>query len=145
MGCGQRPQGDARHAPPQVILDHTPPALTPARWVFRDPEVLRVVDGDSLHLRCAVPFDGWRDLEVRLLGVDAPERVGASRQAGEAAKMYLSELLEHAEELRAQTYKTDKFGRYLCEIWVRHGPTWLNVSAALIEAGHGVPYNGGPR
>ncbi len=128
-----------------MILDHTPPPLTPASYTFREPEVLRVVDGDTLLMRFPLPFNGWRDVDVRLLGLDAPEKVGANRKAGESARTHLAGLLGHAEEIRAQTHKTDKFGRYLAEVWVRHGAAWVNVSAAMIEAGHAVPYDGGTR
>lgn len=128
-----------------MILDHTPPALTPSAYIFKDPEVLRVVDGDTLIMRFPLPFNEWRDLDVRLLGLNAPEKVGATRKAGESAKAYLASLLEHAEETRAQTHKTDRYGRYLAELWVRHGADWMNVSAAMIEAGHAVSYDGGTR
>ncbi len=128
-----------------MILDHAPPPITPAAYVFRNPEVLRVIDGDSLIMRFPLPFNEWRDLDIRLLGINSPEKVGTARAAGEAARLHLLSLLDHAEEVRAQTYKTDKFGRYLGELWIRHGSVWTNVSAALIDAGHGVPYDGGPR
>ncbi|MBB5234493.1 thermonuclease family protein [Deinococcus budaensis] len=126
-------------------LSPFPPDPGADRYVYDRLQVLRVVDGDTVVLRFPLPFNVLADLDVRLLGIDAPERVGASRAAGEAAKTYLAALLDSGDALRARSHKTDRYGRYLAELWLRRGGEWHNVSLLLLEAGHASPYDGGAR
>lgn len=127
------------------MLPHTPPQPGEGRYTYADVRLIRVIDGDSVVLRFPLPFNTSRELDVRLLGIDAPERVGGSRAAGEAATAHLRRLLEESGPLIAQTHKTDRYGRYLAELWRHHEGLWRNVSAEMLAAGHAVPYDGGPR
>lgn len=72
---------------------------------------------------------------VRLLGVDTPER----GEAGYAeATEFTRQWLAGAAELRAETHKSDSFGRYLAEIF-DHG-SW-SLGDALLDTGHAVPWS----
>lgn len=107
-------------------------------WVYRA-RCLRVIDGDTLHLVADLGFRLTREDHFRLLGVDAPEMHGATRQAGEAARRFVCDwlvaggitgwplLIETAQD-------PDSFGRYLCRLWrVSDGE---ELAPALIAAGH---------
>lgn len=126
------------------MLSPTPPEPG-AEYSYHRLHVLRVVDGDSLHIRFGLPFNVLADLDVRLLGIDAPERVGVSRAAGEAARAYLSGLLASAEGLRARSHKSDRYGRWLADLWLYREGGWHNVSLLMLAAGHARPYDGGAR
>lgn len=68
-------------------------------------------------------------------GVNAPEM---NTPEGRAAKEWLVARLAGAE-LVARTVrdKSDKYGRYLVVLWAkRAGDVWVNINAALLEAGH---------
>ena len=122
------------------MLHPEPPALGPERYLYSRVTLLRVVDGDTTILRFPLPFHVRMDLDVRLLGINAPERVGESAAAGAAATGHLTLLLTYADSLTVQTRKTDKYGRWLAEIWASKAGTWSNVNAAMLAAGHAVPY-----
>ena len=77
-------------------------------------EVVRVIDGDSLE----VSADG-EVIEVRLLGINAPERSTlADREtcAGRHAGATLESLLENGGQLRLYGDEMDRFGRLLADI-----------------------------
>ena len=83
----------------------------------------RTVDGDTVDLRLNLGMDMVRSERVRLFGIDAPERRGSTKAAGEDAYWHLRALLaEHCGPggyFRIQTYqdKKGKYGRYLACIW----------------------------
>ena len=82
----------------------------------------REIDGDSLELR----VDG-EVVEVRLLGINAPELMDCS---GPAARDALGGLLARGN-LSIVGGETDRFGREL--VWLE--ANGLDVSAAMVEAG----------
>lgn len=98
----------------------------------------RVVDGDTVWLRVDLGFRTWVEADFRMLGIDAAERVGvnANPVLAAAAKAYLEGLIS-GRELTIQTYKPDKYGRWLVKIYLQDG---TDVNAAMIGAGHAVVY-----
>lgn len=121
-------------------LQPQPPTPGPERYVYAGVTLLRTVDGDTAYFRFPLPFCLHIDLDMRLLGINAPERTGVSAAAGAAATAYLTGLLTGAESLTVQTYKTDKYGRWLAEIWALKAGAWLNINADMIASGHAVSY-----
>jgi micrococcal nuclease len=101
-------------------------------------KVERVVDGDTVILDIDQGLRTYRDNEwVRLFGVDAPEMVGSTRPAGEAAKAWLTARLGDDEiVLCTIADRRDSFGRYLGVLFDDVG----NVNETIIVAGHAVPY-----
>ena len=89
--------------------------------------VIRVIDGDSIVLRTR----SAGDLEVRLLGIDAPEH---DQPYGAAAKAILTQLVQ-AKDLNLSAAGIDRYGRTLgcpqlsagdlCEHLVRVGSAWV--------------------
>ena len=87
-------------------------------------EVTRVSDGDSLR---AMSSQG--DLEIRLLGVNAPERDDCF---GDESTAQLDSLLRGAVTLHPWPGETDQFGRQLGFL-VSDG---VFVNLSLVESGH---------
>ena len=90
-------------------------------------DVRRVADGDSVR----ADADGV-ELEIRLLGVNAPE---GDECYGDEARARLEELLAEGEvELRPWPAATDDFGRTLG--YLTAGDVFVNL--ALLSSGHAV-------
>lgn len=91
--------------------------------------VTSVVDGDSVWV---TPASGGRAIEVRLLGIDAPE---ICQDGGAEAKAYLAELVlkqtVHLVVGRGGTAH-DKHGRTLGTLWLAE----VEVNRRLVEEGH---------
>lgn len=76
-------------------------------------KLIRVVDGDTVHLDLDLGFSEWRNNQsYRLLRINAPEM---STAAGVAAKDALAGYLV-GKTLVAHTEKSDHFGRFLADI-----------------------------
>jgi endonuclease YncB( thermonuclease family) len=137
-----------------MIPGMTTPA--PAPYEFTDVSVIRVVDGDTVHLQLRKEFNlpvdfGFyitdnvilmksANLDFRLKGINAPEMKGATLEKGKAAKDYLTKLLAMGI-LRALTFKQDKYGRWLVQLYVRT-PDGVerDVNQEMVSAGFAVPY-----
>lgn len=97
-------------------------------WVF-NAQAKRFVDGDTLDVMLDQGMHTLRLERLRLWGVNAPERKGATREAGDAALRYVMDWVtvhrrahntDSAElewPFRVQTEKADAFGRYLAYVW----------------------------
>lgn len=122
-----------------------------------DATLVRVVDGDTVILRVSKTFTmevdfGFRikevvearksaELNFRLYGIDTPEIVGAEKVAGLQAKAELERLL-FLGPIIAQTYKQDKFGRWLVTLLVTlPDNSVLNVNEELIKTGFATVYD----
>ena len=92
--------------------------------------VVRIYDGDSLILRMA---DG-RELEVRLFGIDAPERRQPwSRRSRQA----LSALVED-RQVRLEPVTEDSYGRTVAVLYTL--PDGLDVNREMIRQGNAWVY-----
>lgn len=95
--------------------------------------VRRVIDGDTLRVDWDLGAHIWlRDVPLRLLGVDAPELRGPTRQAGIAARDWLVARLPEGTAVTIKTEKGDAFGRYLATVWLGDE----NINVELTRAGH---------
>lgn len=107
--------------------------------------VLRVVDGDTLHVVAAIWPGQMVETRVRLVGIDAPElrgRCEVERARAAAARDSLSGFvgdgLVFLHEIR--------FGKYAGRVLARvAGADGRDLSLAMIEAGLARPYEGGRR
>lgn len=96
--------------------------------------LIRVVDGDTLHLEVDLGFDVRRRDTFRLFGLNAPEM---STPEGQAAREWLAQKLgEGPLVITTRKDRREKYGRYLAILWVDAA----NVNEAMIAAGHAVPY-----
>lgn len=135
------------------------PSENPYRY---DGTLVRTVDGDTVvlkltrvftveldlgfHVKTALVHTAAVEQTFRLLGIDTPEVVGETKVAGLAAKAALDKLLQ-GRALRVTSFKSDKYGRWLCTIELPEADgSILNVSDYMIEHGYAKPYSGsGPR
>jgi len=124
-------------------------------------KVHRIVDGDTVYLKLSktftLPVDfGFNIIDTmnltkdavvgfRLYGINTPEVVGASKTAGLTATKELERLL-NLGSLRVVSYKPDKYGRYLADIYVMTDTTELHVNQELVKGGFATQYFGvGPK
>lgn len=106
-------------------------------WVVT---VVETVDGDTVDLEVTWEPAHTATERVRLLGVDTPEVKGATRDAGLAAKAYVVAWLADSgpTELVVCRPARDSFGRLLGRVVSQIKG---DLGAALLAAGHAVPYS----
>ncbi len=95
-------------------------------------EVLKVVDGDTFHLRLDLGWQITMKARCRIAGIDAPE---LDTEAGQAAKAYAQELLRPGDQVTFVSHSLDKYGRPLGSIILADQ---RNVGLLMISAGHAV-------
>jgi endonuclease YncB( thermonuclease family) len=114
--------------------------VTTAPYVYRIASVLRVVDGDSFWAYCDVGFYETKLINVRLMGVDCPEKRQGSafeRRTAFNAQQFTALWLTPREgvSLWVRTEKDpDNFGRWLGDVWGENGESAQNLGSALIIA-----------
>lgn len=113
--------------------------------------VVRVIDGDTCDVALDLGYYLTATLRVRLLGIDAPEREGETRAAGDAATAKLVAWVALKQRtspetpdrygrilfpaganpwpLALRTEKADVFGRWLAEIWSADGERLVEALA----------------
>lgn len=102
--------------------------------------VRRWVDGDTVDVDIDLGFGLiYSNQRIRLYGIDAPERRTrdlVEKERGLAATAYVNEKAPVGSKVVIKTYKDDKYGRILGEIFV--GDT--NLNTLLTVEGHAVRY-----
>lgn len=88
-------------------------------------QVSRVTDGDSLWLTLA---PSGQPLQLRLLGIDAPE---ICQPWGEQARLALAELVL-GKQVTVHTQGQDTYGRTLATVFVDA----VNINKTLVQEGH---------
>ncbi len=76
--------------------------------------VEKAVDADTIWLNIDVGFSCWSRQKVRLRGIDAPE---ISTAKGQEAKKFVEARLKQVSFVIVKTYKSDKYDRYLSDIF----------------------------
>ncbi|MFH2005342.1 MAG: DUF1016 N-terminal domain-containing protein [bacterium] len=85
----------------------------------------RVIDGDTIKVRIDLGFDVWRVETIRLRGVDTPEGGTALAQR---AKKFVADKLSRAPFIGLRTYKTDKYARYIADVYYHTEKTSPDVT-----------------
>ena len=83
--------------------------------------VERVIDGDTLKAHIDLGLGLYTAQRLRLRGIDCPE---ITTPQGERAKRFVQKLLKGAQTITIVTYKSDKYDRYLADVWI--GEKFLN-------------------
>ncbi len=92
--------------------------------------VTEVIDADTFHALVDLGFKIVTEQKLRLRGLDAPPVESAD---GREAKAFLQKQLPASgTPVLIRTTKSDKYDRYLADVWV--GPKWLNQE--LVESGY---------
>jgi micrococcal nuclease len=103
--------------------------------------VNRVVDGDTVWMDVDLGFMITVRLDFRLAGINAPEVIGASKACGLKSKAELERLLSLGR-IRAITSKSDKYGRWLAQLYVDcQDGSVIDVNATMVVGGFAVLYN----
>ncbi len=89
-------------------------------------KVLRVVDGDTLQVLIHCSLETYTKVKLRLRGIDCPE---LSTAEGQKAKRYVQRHLRNCQYIVVRTYKTDKYARYLADVFYLSGEENLAVVA----------------
>jgi len=108
-------------------------------------QVLRVLDGDTIEVRARLWLDQSLETAVRLRGVDAPEirgRCEVEVMLARRAKEFIEGKITNADVM-LYDIQHDKYSRRVVARVAGGGVT--DLSAALIKAGHAVPYAGAAR
>lgn len=100
-------------------------------------KVERVVDGDTIDVSIDLGFSIWHKVRLRLAGIDTPE---VSTEFGKLVRDHVRSALE-GQTVTITTTKTDKYGRYLAEVFVNEN----SFNKVLVDIGMAVAYNGGQR
>lgn len=97
---------------------------------------MRAIDGDTIIAVLGLPLGVRLDTTLRLARYDAPER---GQEGSSLATYALWEMLDDTP-LYVETFRERRtFTRYVAEIWVGgEGTELVNVSDAMIAAGHGI-------
>ena len=107
--------------------------------------ITRVIDGDTVVADIDLGFHTWRrDEHLRLIGIDAPEKRGETREAGLVATAALKGRVE-GRRVTICTEKDErgKYGRYLAWIFLSPEPGNVaadSINAWMVRAGYAVPY-----
>jgi micrococcal nuclease len=93
-------------------------------------------DADTVRLIIDVGFNIKINEKFRLLGINAPEIKSADKEAAIAGRDYLKSLLE-GKDLLVKTKKVqEKWGRWLCRIYVDD----IDINAEMIKTGHAIEF-----
>lgn len=103
-------------------------------FYFYRAKVLRIVDGDTVDLQIDLGFSVFIKQRCRLFGINAPEKRGATKEAGLAAQAFLESLVPVGAKLTIETIKDQqgKYGRYLVRL---HKDNWC-INNAMVLHGH---------
>lgn len=96
--------------------------------------VTRVVDGDTFDAEVSLLYATKHTGRFRLLGVDAPETTGLTRDAGLAAEGFVTSLLLGKTVIVVGGAKRDSFGRWLVTVEVDGS----DLGEKLVAQGHAV-------
>lgn len=108
-------------------------------WHFHKAYLLRVVDGDTIDFTIDVGFRHTTDQRFRLLGLNAPEARGATRDWGLLASDWVSQWIAQYERVEVESHRADSFGRWLGRIY---SPTGRSMNDDMIKQGYAVAWDG---
>lgn len=107
-----------------------------ASYRYRVTNVIHIVDGDTVDLSIDLGFYTIITERFRLLDINAPEMVGATRAAGQISKDWLAQKLTIPLPIHVETQKADSFRRWLANIYV--GSECINDT--MLQLGLAVPF-----
>ena len=110
-------------------------------YAYRHVDLVRVIDGDTVRLMVDMGNHIRWTQDFRLAGIDTPER---GKPGAAEATAHLSNLISNGIA-GIETYKPDKYGRYLVDIYVSTSGGELLVNKLMVIDGHAKPYDGGKK
>lgn len=104
-------------------------------YEYKIKEIVKVVDGDTVDVLIDLGFSIYHKERVRLSGIDTPEMNSKNlteKEIAKKAKSFLTVWLKDQKNLTIKTYKDDKYGRLLGEIFGNGG---VCINNLLMEKG----------
>lgn len=102
-------------------------------------ELLKVTDGDTIHVRIDMGMRVYRDVVLRFENINAPEMKGPSRPEGLIAKA-AAESWFNGRELVVKTYvDPGSYDRYTAEVY--DAVTEESFTQYMLNGGYAVPYD----
>jgi micrococcal nuclease len=101
--------------------------------------IVNVVDGDTIDADVSLGFYMTARIRFRLARIDTPEmnsKILEERAQAARARNRVNELILY-KDVTIKTFKTDKYGRWLAEVYL---PDGSNVSDTLLLEELAVPY-----
>lgn len=105
-------------------------------------EIVKIVDGDTVDLVLDLGFSTFIQQRLRLKGIDTPEMNSSNeneRLIANEAKGYVNLWLINQKKLTVKTFKDDKYGRIIAEIY---GDDSVCLNKILIDNGYAWEYDG---
>jgi len=94
-------------------------------------EIKKVIDADTFKVRIDLGLGGsFSRQKIRLKGIDAPE---VNTKEGKKAKAYVEKVLRGLPLVTILTSKSDKYDRYLADVW--YGPDEKYLNQELLDSG----------
>lgn len=109
---------------------------------YRLNNILKIVDGDTLDVSIDLGFNVTTIQRIRLSGVDTPETNSKNeleKTLGNEAKMFITNWVSSQKQIKIKTFKDDKYGRMLGELYGDDGHC---MNTLLIEKGYAWAYDG---
>lgn len=102
-------------------------------------EVIRVIDGDTFDAMVDLGMSTFKKMRIRILGINAPEKTGTTKEAGIASMFFLNSLIDTGEKrkITIRTQKPDSFGRALAQVWNHEGE---DIVPIILAANQAVPH-----
>lgn len=104
-------------------------------------KVVKVYDGDTIHVAALYGKDHVYRFMIRMYGYDAPEVKGVSKAEGIKAKEALERRILNKNVSIHVHQEKEKYGRLLATISDTEG----EINGWMIKKGYGVPYFGGTK
>jgi len=102
--------------------------------------LLAIVDGDTLKLEVDLGFKVRVREVFRLARINAPELLSLE---GMQARAFVAEILSTTTALKVSTSRTEKYGRWLAELYYQTkatGAEWHNLNTLMLTSGHARPF-----
>ena len=109
-------------------------------YEYKIKEIVKVIDGDTVDILIDLGFSVYHEERVRLSGIDTPEMNSKNvleKEMAKKAKTFITTWLKEQKNLTIKTYKDDKYGRLLGEIFGNGG---VCVNNLLMEKGFAWDY-----
>ena len=118
--------------PPELVISFGPYPGVPR------PDI-RYDDGDTIVFFVDKGFNDYRFNPMRLMGINAPEKRGETRQAGLNARDHLFALLTPNEPCKLYTEEDpDQYGRYITAVFHMQDGALRCANVDMVRAGHAV-------
>tara|TARA_R110000823_G_scaffold205137_5_gene336095 strand:+ start:60 stop:482 length:423 start_codon:yes stop_codon:yes gene_type:complete len=113
-----------------------------------DYTVVRVIDGDTVKVEAPwVPVELGKEISIRVIGIDTPEKGGRAKCPAEAAlgakaTKFAQEVIKPGQVVQVNLISWDKFGGRIDATILVNGKDFGKMQ---IDAGLARPYDGGTK